>query len=90
MRKERKTNANAGAERPDQKLMDSADEGTERDLMPPLSYSIDDVCRLTGLGRTTINEAKKSGALKARKCRRRTLILASDLDEWLRSLPRAQ
>jgi excisionase family DNA binding protein len=59
----------------------------------PLSvraYRIADVCELTGLGRTTIYAALKSGALPARKCGRRTLILAADLETFLGNLPSAR
>ena len=53
----------------------------------PLAHTITAACRLTGLGRTTIYAALKSGALSARKCGRRTLILAADLEAFLQSLP---
>jgi excisionase family DNA binding protein len=51
------------------------------------AFRISEVCAKTGLGRTTLYAAIKSGALRARKCGRRTLILARDLDEWLGTLP---
>jgi excisionase family DNA binding protein len=88
MRKERKTNATAGAERPDQKLMDGADEGTERDLMPPLCYSIKEVCRLTGLGKTTIYKQIKKGALIAGKVDGRTIVTHENLVRFLRNCER--
>ena len=59
----------------------------------PLSvraYRIADVCKVTGLGRTTMYAALKSGALSARKCGRRTLILAADLETFLDNLPSAR
>lgn len=46
-----------------------------------------EVCRLTGLGRTKVNEEMREGRLRARKVGSRTLILAEDLDAWLESLP---
>jgi excisionase family DNA binding protein len=56
----------------------------------PFAFTIIAACRLTGLGRTTIYAALKSGALSARKCGRRTLILAADLEAFLDSLPSAR
>lgn len=56
-------------------------------MQAALAYRINDVCRETGLGRTTIYAAIKSGALPARKVGRRTLILAADLQQFLTHLP---
>jgi excisionase family DNA binding protein len=56
----------------------------------PLAHTISAACRISGLGRTTIYGALKSGALSARKCGRRTLILADDLDDFLHKLPPAR
>jgi excisionase family DNA binding protein len=53
----------------------------------PLSYSIAEARSVTGLGRTTLYEAIRSGKLRARKHGRRTLILRSDLADWLATLP---
>ena len=58
--------------------------------MGPRAFHISDVCARIGVGRTTVYAAIKSGALKARKCGRRTLILASDLEAWLDTLPPAR
>ncbi len=54
-----------------------------------LAHTIPTCCRISGLGRTSIYEAIKSGALVARKCGRRTLILARDLEDFLNRLPTA-
>jgi hypothetical protein len=53
----------------------------------PCAYRIRDVCRVTGLGRTTVYEAIKSGALIARRYGRCTIVLAEDLVVFLRNLP---
>jgi excisionase family DNA binding protein len=52
-----------------------------------LTHSIDDVTKLTGLGRSFIYEAIKAGNLLVRKAGRRTLIFDADLNAWLASLP---
>ena len=52
-----------------------------------LTHSIDDVTKLTGVGRSFIYEAIKAGNLLVRKAGRRTLILDADLNAWLASLP---
>lgn len=51
-----------------------------------LAYSITEVGRLSGLGRSSIYKAIAEGNLVARKSGRRTVILAADLTEWLGSL----
>jgi len=51
------------------------------------AFRISDVCGRTGLGRTTVYAAIKSGTLTARKCGRRTVVLAGDLEAWLATLP---
>jgi predicted DNA-binding transcriptional regulator AlpA len=55
-----------------------------------VALRIPDVCRLTGLGRTSIYQAIALGDLVARKCGRSTVILAVDLDEFLNNLPSAR
>ncbi len=52
------------------------------------ALGIADVCKRTGLGRTTIFAAIRSGQLTARKVGRRTIILSSDLAGFLQALPR--
>jgi Helix-turn-helix domain len=51
------------------------------------AFGIADICARTGLGRTLIYLAIQSGALKARKCGRRTVVLADDFQAWLAHLP---
>jgi excisionase family DNA binding protein len=53
-----------------------------------LAYSIQQLGDVTGVGRTTIYAAIRDGHLKARKIRRRTVILHDDLQAFLNSLPR--
>jgi hypothetical protein len=59
----------------------------ERELSAIRAYRIPDVCAATGLGRTSVYAAIKSGALIARRCGRCTIVLAEDLTAFLRNLP---
>jgi excisionase family DNA binding protein len=52
-----------------------------------LAYSIADVTKITGVGRSFIYEEIKVGRLPVRKAGRRTLIFEADLKAWLASLP---
>jgi len=54
-----------------------------------LAYSISEICALTGLGRDAVYTAIRDGCLAARKVGKRTLVLDSDLHEFLAGLPRA-
>jgi excisionase family DNA binding protein len=51
------------------------------------AYSVPEIIALTGLGRDKIYRVIKEGKLTARKCGRRTLITAVDLQRFLESLP---
>jgi hypothetical protein len=53
----------------------------------PFAHTIEDTALHAKCGRTTIYAAIKSGALKARKIGRRTIVLDEDLRGWLGSLP---
>ena len=53
------------------------------------AFRIPTVCAITGLGRSTIYAAIKTGDLIARKLGRCTLILEEDLRDFLHALPKS-
>ena len=53
----------------------------------PLVYSIPEACAVACAGRTAVYEAIRTGALRAVKRGRRTLIIHGDLLQWVQSLP---
>ncbi len=55
-----------------------------------LAHTIDEVCKIAKVGRSSTYEEIRSGRLIARKCGRRTIILATDLHAWLDRLPRIE
>ena len=56
----------------------------------PMAHSVEAAADRAGVGRTTIYAAIRDGALVARKCGRRTIVLTSDLQAWLSKLPHAR
>ncbi len=55
--------------------------------MSRIALSVAEACEAANLSHTTLYKAMNSGALRAVKNHKRTLILADDLKLWLTSLP---
>jgi excisionase family DNA binding protein len=55
-----------------------------------LAYTIAEACAAARVGRTVLYELIRDGKLPARKCGRRTVVLADDLRRWIESLPAVQ
>ena len=54
--------------------------------MTQLSLSIEEAATITGIGKTKLYEVINSGALRARKLGKRTIILKTDIEEFLGNL----
>jgi len=52
-----------------------------------IAYRVSEAVAASGLSRSLLYEFMKKGALRSKKCGRRTLILQDDLVEFLTKLP---
>jgi hypothetical protein len=62
-------------------------EQQESAQTPIGGFSVNDFCQWAGIGRTAVYAEMKAGRLLAKKCGRRTIILRSEAERWLTSLP---
>lgn len=59
---------------------------TTRNTFPKLAYSVTETAELLSIGRTSLYARVKAGDLKATKCGRKTLFLASDIHAFVAHL----
>jgi len=55
--------------------------------MRPMAYSVSDVIKMIGIGRTKFYQLVSAGEIRTRKVGNRTIVLAADLDAWVSTLP---
>jgi excisionase family DNA binding protein len=55
--------------------------------LTPLALTVDEASQVSRIGRNQLYLAVQTGALRARKLGKKTLILRDDLRAWLESLP---
>jgi excisionase family DNA binding protein len=63
------------------------DRKAAKPLPARLGYSIEEFAELTGVGRSSVYKALRSGCLTARKIGKRTIIAAEDVEKWFARLP---
>jgi excisionase family DNA binding protein len=52
-----------------------------------IAFTVKEAARASGLSRSLLYVAIGRGSLRARKCGRRTVVLARDLSAWIERLP---
>jgi excisionase family DNA binding protein len=57
--------------------------------LAPMAFTIEEAGLVSRIGRNSLYLAVQTGALRARKLGKKTLILRDDLRAWLESLPPA-
>jgi predicted DNA-binding transcriptional regulator AlpA len=60
---------------------------TQPDTAAKRAFSITEAAQMVGLSRAALYLEMRDGALKARKLRGRTVVLAADIDTYLRNAP---
>lgn len=58
-----------------------------RAIKPAVSYNLPEAAFAVGVGETKIRDAIKTGALTSHYIASRQVVLADDLDAWVRGLP---
>lgn len=58
-------------------------------MQQKLAFTVEQATEASGVGRTALFAAVRTGRLRARKLGRRTLILVADLQNFLDGLPMA-
>ena len=58
--------------------------------MNKIALTIPEAVAMSGIGRSRMYEIFKTGGIKPRKSGKRTLVLFTDLENYLKSLPVAQ
>jgi excisionase family DNA binding protein len=53
----------------------------------PIAVGIVQAANIAGVGRSFLYEEIRQGRLRIRKAGRRTLVVLSDLDQWISALP---
>ncbi len=56
----------------------------------PITATVNDACERYGVGRTLLYALLKEGAIRAVKCRGRTLVDIASADAYFRNLPAYQ
>ena len=62
-------------------------DSTRANFIGDFAYNIDEACDILNIGKTFLYAEIKAGRLKARRCGARRLILASEINRYLLSLP---
>jgi predicted DNA-binding transcriptional regulator AlpA len=57
------------------------------EAIPSAAFGVKEFCKRNSMARSTFYELLKAGALKAKKRGAKTIVLASDEQAWLNSLP---
>jgi Helix-turn-helix domain len=67
-------------------MYDAESTGLPTGSPPKLAYSVAEAAYMSGLSRSSLYLAIRSGALEVKKCGRRTLVLHERLVDFLRAL----
>ncbi|WP_041594768.1 helix-turn-helix domain-containing protein [Brucella microti] len=63
--------------------------GNENTGSQKVAFTVNEFCEIYGISRSLTYTELRAGRLTARKIGRRTIILKTDADAWLGSLPSA-